>query len=566
MRSTRYWWFVVLLFLASNRTVAQKKEVLNEQVEVIRAYKPVLGDVSKLKKSPSFFDETAGKPVVDYSYKDLQLKKDSAHNSIAPDTLSAKDSATYPSLYLKAGGGNLQTFLGDIYLSSRPNATSLWGAWFNHLSEQGKLANQKFLKEIAVIHGKKTFGSSYLSGNFNASEHVVHFYGYDHSKLSLSSGNTRQSLRNIEAEAEFASLPDSTAGFLYSLKFKGYNFLDSYTSKEDHYQASGHIGYTVLNLLSFNLAGQIVYNKQQQETGIAYNNSIVRIEPSITLGTKYVRVKAGLNLVSDIGDNHRIQILPDLSADLLLDYGFNIFGGVKEDVIQNTFRGFTDENPWLRGVPFPVHPTVRSLLVIPSYIPYALYNTRQNFFFFAGIKGAFSKEFNYRVQVEAGTYDNLPFFAASPVDNRYFVVVYDGKGTTREKVIAELNYLPSDRLRIEANLNYVSFKLKNLPEPWHIPKWQSDFELHYMISTKFLLHTGLNYSGKRPSYSTDNAGNVSKVTLGSYTDVNLGAEYRFSKKFSLFIQGSNLLNKVYENYINYTVMGIAIRGGLTLSF
>ena len=57
-----------------------------------------------------------------------------------------------------------------------------------------------------------------------------------------------------------------------------------------------------------------------------------------------------------------------------------------------------------------------------------------------------------------------------------------------------------------------------------------------------------------------------KESLPSYLDVNLNADYKINKNFTVFVMGNNLLNKKYEHYLGYKVLGAQVLGGIRIAF
>lgn len=55
-------------------------------------------------------------------------------------------------------------------------------------------------------------------------------------------------------------------------------------------------------------------------------------------------------------------------------------------------------------------------------------------------------------------------------------------------------------------------------------------------------------------------------TLAPIFDVNLGFEYRYTKKLSAFIQFNNIGGINYEKYQDYPLQGFNVFGGLTYGF
>ena len=55
-------------------------------------------------------------------------------------------------------------------------------------------------------------------------------------------------------------------------------------------------------------------------------------------------------------------------------------------------------------------------------------------------------------------------------------------------------------------------------------------------------------------------------TVGGFFDINLLAEYKFYKNFSIFAVGNNLLNANYHTFNGYRVLGAQILGGIKVIF
>jgi hypothetical protein len=79
--------------------------------------------------------------------------------------------------------------------------------------------------------------------------------------------------------------------------------------------------------------------------------------------------------------------------------------------------------------------------------------------------------------------------------------------------------------------------------------------------------------GKREVYSFSEPESIYKLeddkyiySLPIFVDMNISAEYRYSKKVSAFIQFNNFTAKKYQYWQNFPVQSINILGGITLSF
>jgi outer membrane cobalamin receptor len=81
---------------------------------------------------------------------------------------------------------------------------------------------------------------------------------------------------------------------------------------------------------------------------------------------------------------------------------------------------------------------------------------------------------------------------------------------------------------------------------------------------KLKVWTELFYTGKR--YARIGSGVIMDTELDGFFDINLGADYAISEKFSVFLTATNLLNNNYEIYYSFPVQGINVMAGVVLKF
>ena len=56
------------------------------------------------------------------------------------------------------------------------------------------------------------------------------------------------------------------------------------------------------------------------------------------------------------------------------------------------------------------------------------------------------------------------------------------------------------------------------------------------------------------------------VNLGTIVDINLGLEYRYTPRVSIFLQANNLAAQRYNRWYSYPVQPIQVIGGITARF
>ncbi|MCC6690463.1 MAG: hypothetical protein IT235_02915, partial [Bacteroidia bacterium] len=72
--------------------------------------------------------------------------------------------------------------------------------------------------------------------------------------------------------------------------------------------------------------------------------------------------------------------------------------------------------------------------------------------------------------------------------------------------------------------------------------------------------------GKQLAKTFDTTGSLVVKELKGITDINLGAEYKYSKLFTLFVNFNNIAGFRYYRWDNYPTQRFLILGGLTITF
>ena len=68
------------------------------------------------------------------------------------------------------------------------------------------------------------------------------------------------------------------------------------------------------------------------------------------------------------------------------------------------------------------------------------------------------------------------------------------------------------------------------------------------------------------TFPVDGIQELRNEKVGGYADLNLSAEYKIHKNFSIFAHGNNLLNANYQTFKGYKVLGAQVLGGVKITF
>jgi hypothetical protein len=565
MKSIKYI-YSSLFFLAVGLMTAQaqdkkteEKGVVNEEIEVVRPYKPILAEAVKLRRSPNLDDVKTYKAKLNYSILDRKLELNSDIQKLQAQALAEEKESILVNNYVKGAFGSLATLLGEAYFNTGKDEGLQVGGYFKHFSQEGKLNKQNSSNQQLSVFGRSILDQNTVSGRINFERNGTYFYGIDDTRPTLNPNPDKQALTTIELEGELVkNFTEDEDAFSYALKANGYIWNDKFSAKENYLSLNGYVNKRI-NSLNLGLAASTEFgNTKDALTSVG--NNLLRLNPYIRLQVKGAKITAGINFVQEFGAYSSSKIFPAVTADFTLipDY-LQVFGEVKGDVNRNSLKGFTDENPWLNS----------NILVK---------NTVEKLSFSAGIKGTGGPGFGYKARIYVKQFDDMPLFVNNFTDFNKFDVIYDFGKTKLTGLEGEISIQVSDALKWTGKLNLDDWKPASETYSWFKPGLKVSSNFMYTFNKKLSFNAGVViqddvkakvYTGApvpASQYVIPNTNIELIETVKGYVDLGLGADYRINKKFSVFAKANNILNTNYSKYLYYQVNGFNIFGGLTYSF
>src|SRR5205085_1028829 len=168
------------------------------------------------------------------------------------------------------------------------------------------------------------------------------------------------------------------------------------------------------------------------------------------------------------------------------------------------------------------------------------------FEFILGAKGKLARLVSFNAGVEAARFRNLFFYDNLPTDRTKFNTVYDD--ATRLNFFAQAGFAIGEKAQLNARGEYYNYVTDEIAYPWHRPLYKLGVYSSWMIAGKLM--ADVNFVTQGGARAFDHTLN-SVVELQAAVDVNLKVRYFWSKRLSLFVDGSNLLNRMYPLYLNY---------------
>ncbi|WP_312423154.1 TonB-dependent receptor [Epilithonimonas sp.] len=593
-------YIAVLAFLGTVGISELGAQIKEEQLILNRKREP---EVKKIEKKKTSVVQEKNYPPDNKKKEDsLNLKYDIVNvppvsdfktTKIQGEDISPKFSNDYQSNYFRLGYGNYGKFLADANISGKIQENVEVGADVHYLSTSGlkkeydwtSKQNQAKIGGYANIYtekGKFNIDANYAFNNYN-------YYGIYALTPPNNDVDLEQKVNKFSVNGYYDHYSND---ILNNVRVKSYFLSDHFGASEnyanaelnlskhdfsvyDDITANGDLG---INLETVNSKFDIL----NQNTNNQFNFTL---SPKVTFykGDSYLLIGSDFSFlnsknssnVAEESKNNKFYWFPKAEVLVAAADEFKFYGGIDGGLKLNTYGNLLDENPFL----------ISDLVLTPT-------ETKYHFYF--GLKGDVDQTFKYDVNAGFSKLNNAQFFVSNPlfylptpnplgVDlnlgrNGYdyantFSSIYDN-GTLME-VKGDLQVFPMENLTVDAGLHFMKYKLDNLEEVYYKPLFQFNLGAKYTM-----LEKKLNL-GFKAYFVTDRTSNSYSVVttfpafsmqenvnekVGGYADINLSAEYKIHKNFSIFALGNNLLGAKYQNYLGYKVLGAQVVGGVKITF
>lgn len=544
--------------------------ITNQQVE----------PVSRILEHPKIIDSVKATPVKDYPLLFFQAQTTILLDTIAAATVETTEQLAkiYP-FYAKAGIGSLVMPLGEIYYTSARSRNLHYGAHIKHLSSFGDIKDRENVL-YAPAQYDRTAANAYfgynernyqLKLNANFSNNGFHYYGIPDATVAADS--IAQRFQLMKGSAEYALLRGDSARLNLSFlaDYQHFQTLPSdsaknWRSKEDHFAFKTRGWYNYKNEHFYADLG-LRYNGYNRgildsvntigDTGFVVNNTIIDFKPGVWTQalSDRLKVELGVTITADVNAfGTDFFVYPN--AEFKYAMFNNIFipyVGLRGGLKQNTLQALAEVNPFIR-----TNITLRN-----EHNPYDIYG---------GFKGTLSKNLSFNVGVHFLHIQNKAFFVTDTLHSfdNYLTVAYDTLNQTTFE--GSMTYQAAEKLKIEVLGRYNIYQLYHNAFAWNLPVLQFNLRGAYNLNNKFSAQIDANIETGRKALVRSSTPDAqvqdmqSYVDLGAIVDINLGLEYRYTPRISLFLQANNLAAQRYNRWYSYPVQPFQVMGGITARF
>ena len=565
----------------STNTASATDTTIKRNIEVVRDYTPVIKEAGKINTMPEIKDVNTKKIEVDYKVWTSTYKPKTDIIPSLDYALASQEENKYSREgFLRLGGGNYKSFLGELYTPIYNSDVALFDFYLKHNSSFGNVTlkkdNYDVLSNDVLSKGLYNDNKARISflrsirireisafGEFGYNR--FNYYGLNSDMISFSEQN------KDKEEPEYKNDDQKNSHLTAALNFRfrskdyieqwKYDLQTNWRLLKTHFDVAENTIFTDLaasyrmqeSILSLKFQmynvfvstpenGSIDFSKAQN-----FNNfTVLKFNPYYSFISEVGRLNLGLKASFGINQGKNTAFSPDITGQVrVIDNIWYVYAGVTGDYKVNTLRSLANENIYLSPDARPED----------TYIPLDIY---------LGTKLNIGKSVNTDIHIGYKIINNQYFYvnkSDSTGMKNTFDVVYD-KNVGQFNRGAAVNYNFREKVDFSFKIGYNKWSLEKQKEAWMLPAAQIGLGVSY-VPTDFL-RFNINYdleAGRKAKLGKD-----SSVDLKNFNDISLGANYKLMSFLDVFARFNNILNQRSEFWYGYPSQGFNFLLGLTLTF
>jgi hypothetical protein len=263
-----------------------------------------------------------------------------------------------------------------------------------------------------------------------------------------------------------------------------------------------------------------------------------------------------------------IHLYPDV------EFGFNVVPSYVSFFAE--LSGYLERNDPLKLIS--VNPFIADNKIfesVPDAMLFRMPDTNHELIISAGLKGNTGINGNYLISASYSFIEAMLFYSnvVSPdtiiprsAGNYFMPLTSTGELLN---IHGEMNGKITDKLSFSGQANFYNYSFGITP--WNKPVWDGKLGLNYNLRDKVIAGVELAALGKRSQiingdYSSINAGYTSReISMPSHFNLNLTAEYRYSKILSFWTRFNNISFRDYYEWAYYPSQRFLFMVGFTYS-
>lgn len=542
-----------LLITISARAQGNDSLIKDNQIDVIKNFKPILSDAIKIPVNPNPETPAYVKPVFTYRVPSQTHIVEPTIYTIKPLSLGTMLLPKLKGNYVKVGFGNYFMPMGEVYLNTVRNKDYQAGVFVKHLSGNGDQNYNNFSNNTMHGYVNKFSSKGTLGTEWYYHRNVVNLYGSPNDKLKLPA-DPKLTYHLMDGKTNFQNHAKDSKDLSYKIEANYYHFNRENAFNENDFQAKARIAQFNTNIpFELQTGFRLNNNKITQLDGKTnnYQRLFFDLNPQLFMIGADFYLQGGFNsTISSDSAGGKFHFFPKAEGGyVIVPKKLIVYAGLTGGLAPNTFRNIIGLNPFITEL--------------------SLRNTIHKIEIYGGVKGEIGPLTSFYLNSSSTSIENLVTFATL-AKNASQVLIFDEGNTKRTSLALGIQHQMGDKFRLGMHTQFHSYATSKISKAFSLPQLESKINLGYNIGEKFLINIDLFYWGERSgailTENPDQTRNNVIQKLDPFVDLNLSIDYRYSKNLSAFIHCYNIVNGRYNRFINYPVYGINIIGGFTFTF
>ena len=534
LRHTHILFALLFTSLCSYAQISSDSTLKN--IEVTTNYIPDVAESKKIDIQPTLEEPKVETPTYNYIFPNAAYKPKSVYSPIDPIFIKKEPVEELYDNYIEIGGGNYLTSYLDANIYNTRDKYYTYGLQLNHhAASASKNPNQALYSQNRIkAFGLREKGND-LYADIDYQRNVVHYYGYLEDTITRELGDLNQIYNDLNATAEWSIQKRKIENVLDF----DFNLFDKLGENENTFRATNT---SSLKLGSGKLHIDLgAMYTTLTETAI-YDRLFIDIRPHYEFDYKKYTLDLGitLNYLNDFGSINVIYPAPFVKAETyIVPDKLRAYLGVTGELEKNTLRSLSYENLFLGNN--------------------TNYTNPRGFQFYGGMNGSFKRFIEFGIKLQHEIIQDQYFFINDTTTLRNFTTVYDD--LNRTTISGEVKFDVNQNIDLGFRGNFYSYQPNKENEAWHMPTYDASLFTTVRIADKIYINGGYFATSSRKSRDLSGT----EYSLAAINDINVGAEYRYKKNISGFINVNNILNQRYELWNFYRAQGLNVLAGVTFS-
>ena len=527
-----------------------------------------------------------------YNITDVPAASDFKTSTIQGEDISPKFDANYQNNYFQLGMGNYGKILADGNISTKLENNIQVGGDVHFLSTSGLKkdydwsSKQSSANLGAFLNSYGERGKFGINADYGLKDYNYYgIYAFDGIQgiIIPSDIDLKQKVNQFKVNGYYDFYSNE---ILNDVRVKSSFLSDHFNAKEVQAEILLNLSKHGVEIPKFDdvrLNGDLGINLEtlKSDFKILNENSSsffnVTLSPKVTFfkGNSYLMVGSDFSFLNGRNSNtvlpeelknNKTYWFPKAELQFAATDEFKFYAGVDGGLKMNSYSNLLEQNPYLASDQW-LKPT----------------ETKYHGYF--GLRGDIDQNIKYDFSAGFSKVNDIMFFKANNLfdnsstnKNAYnfantFSAIYDN-GTVSE-VKGSVQYFPLANLVLDGELNFAKYKLDNQENIYNKPLIKASLGAKYaMLDKKLNLGAKVFFASDKTTNSYSVVSTFPMFSMqentndkvGGFADLNLSAEYKVHKNFSIFAHGNNLLNTKYQTFKGYKVLGAQVLGGVKISF